>query len=155
MDRLIRFHGMPEDAAGLPVASLAVAEARLATIAPGFLDQVRQAAGRIAARTLAGSDARASLSAIEDLAVLDLDVPTGSRLPLMPIVKKAVKRLIAWYLSYFGRQVSAFGQAVTEFGGLLLDRTERLEDVTGALQTDVARLTDRVADLERDARGRL
>src|ERR1700728_685511 len=136
-----------------PASRFAQAEARLASIAPGYLDQVRRAAGGLGLRDVDSTDARAALLAVEDLALIDLDVPTASRLPLVPIVKKAVKRLVGWYLSYFGRQLSAFGQAVTHLGGILIDRTERLEATTGDLQADVARLSDRIADLEHRAAG--
>jgi hypothetical protein len=144
---------MFEGTLDLPAQRRAAAEARLATIAPGFLDRVREAAGRLGLRDLDSTDARAALLAVEDLALIDLDVPTASRLPLVPIVKKAVKRLVGWYLSYFGRQLSAFGQAVTHLGGILIDRTERVEATTGVLQADVARLSDRVTDLEQRASG--
>jgi hypothetical protein len=136
------------------VSPLAKAEARLASIAPGYLDQVRRAAGRLALRDVDTTDARAALVAVDDLAVIDLDVPTGSRLPLVPIVKKAVKRLVGWYLSYFGRQLLAFGQSVTHLGGILIDRTEHLEGVAGSLQADVVRLSDRVTRLEQGGAGR-
>ena len=137
-----------------PAQRRAAAEVRLATLAPGFLDRVREAAGRLGLHDLDTTDARAALLAVEDLAVIDLDVPTASRLPLVPIVKKAVKRLVGWYLFYFGRQISAFGQAVTHLGGILIDRTDRLEATTGALQADVTRLSDRVTVLEDRAAGR-
>jgi hypothetical protein len=142
-----------EGALDLSAQRLAAAEARLATIAPGFLDRVREAAGRLGLRDVDSTDARAALLAVDDLASIDLDVPTGSRLPVVPIIKKAVKRLVGWYLFYFGRQLSAFGQAVTNLGGILIDRTERLEATTGILQADVARLSDRVADLEHRVTG--
>jgi hypothetical protein len=140
---------MPED-----TRRLEAAEARLAAIAPGFLDRVRQVADRLALRDADANDARAALVAVDDLAVIDIDAPTVSRLPLVPVVKKAVKRLIAWYLFYFGRQLAAFGQAVSHLGGILVDRTERLEEVTASLQADVARLADRVTQLEERGPGR-
>src|SRR5580700_9598717 len=145
---------MSEGTLDLSAQRLEAAAARLATIAPGFLERVREAAGRLGLRDVDSTDARAALLAVEDLAVIDLDVPTGSRLPVVPIVKKAVKRLVGWYLFYFGRQLSAFGQAVTHLGGILIDRTERLEATTGALQADVTRLSDRVTALEDRAAGR-
>jgi hypothetical protein len=145
-------HRMPEDPADHFAQRVTAAERRLATIAPGFLEQVRDAAGRLAPRYLDGSDARAALATVEDLALIDLDAPTGSRLPLVPLLKKAIKRLIIWYLSYLGRQLSGFGQAVAHLGGILVDRTERLEGITGSLQGDVARLADRVAQLEEGPR---
>jgi hypothetical protein len=126
-------------------------ERRLNTVAPGFLDQVRAAAHRIANMSTDASDARAVLTSIEELAILDLDVPTASRWPLVPLAKRAVKRVIAWYLGYFGRQITALGQAVSDLGGLLLDRTERLETATNDLRAEVVGLTERVAGLERGA----
>jgi hypothetical protein len=127
---------------------LAAAAQRLATEAPGYLERVRQAAGRLTAPDVNSTDGRAALAAIEELAVIDLEVPTVSRIPAARYVKRAVKSLIAWYLRYFGRQLSAFGQAMTHFGGILLDRTERVEGVAADLQSDVASLSGRVASLE-------
>jgi hypothetical protein len=141
---------MPEDRAGPADQRLAVAEARLATIAPGYLDRVRQIVDRLSVRDVDATDARAALVAVDDLAAIDLDAPTGSRLPVVPLVKKAIKRLVAWYLFYFGRQLLAFGQAVTHLGGILVDRTERVEGVAAKLEVEVAQLTARVEQLERD-----
>lgn len=129
---------------------LTAAEARLATIAPGFLDRVRQVADRLSLRDVDGTDARAALVAVDDLAVIDLDAPTGSRLPMVPVVKKLVKKLIAWYLFYFGRQLMAFGQAMTHLAGILIDRIERVEGATVKLQVEVDELSARVERLERD-----
>jgi hypothetical protein len=143
---------MPEDLPDLSAQRVAAAETHLATIAPGFLERVRDLAGRLAPRYLDGSDARAALATVEDMAVIDLDVPTASRRPLAPLVKKAIKRLISWYLSYVGRQLSGFGQAVAHLGGILVDRTEQLEGITASLQREVARLADRIAQLEQGPR---
>jgi hypothetical protein len=141
---------MPEDMAGPADQRLAAAAARLATIAPGYLDRVRQIVDRLSVRDVDATDARAALVAVDDLAEIDLDAPTGSRLPVVPLVKKAIKRLVAWYLFYFGRQLLAFGQAVTHLGSILVDRTERVEGVAAKLEVEVAQLTARVEQLERD-----
>jgi hypothetical protein len=141
---------MPEDVAGPADQRLAAAEARLGTIAPGYLDRVRHIVELLSVRDVDGTDARAALVAVDDLAAIDLDAPTGSRLPAVPFVKRVIKRLIAWYLFYFGRQLLAFGQAVTHLGGILIDRTERVEGVAAKLQVEVDQLRARVERLERD-----
>jgi hypothetical protein len=145
---------MPEDRADLSAQRLAAAETQLATIAPGYLDRVRDAANRLAPRHLDGSDAYAAVVTVEDLALIDLDVPTGSRLPLGSLLKKAIKRLVGWYLSYLGRQLSGFGQGVAHLGWILVDRTDRLEGVAASLQENVAALAERVAELEQGPRRR-
>ena len=91
--------------------------------------------------------------AVDDLAVLDLDAPTGSRLPMVPVVKKLVKKAVRWYLFYFGRQLLAFGQAVAHLGGILLDRIERTEATTAAFRAEVAQLATRLEQLERRGPG--
>ena len=55
---------------------------------------------------------------------------------------------MAWYLRYFGRQLTAFGQAVANLGGILVDRTERLEEETTSLKGELADLAQRVDHLE-------
>jgi ubiquinone biosynthesis protein UbiJ len=114
---------------------------------------VREAAGRLAVRDLDGTDTGAAIEAVGELAVIDLDVPTQSRVPAARLLKRAVKRLVAWYLDYFGRQVSALGQAVANLGLALVDRTQRLEAASAALRADVDRLADRVERLENEHRG--
>jgi hypothetical protein len=132
---------------------LLAAEAQLSLISPGFLDRVREAAGRLAVRDLDGTDTGAAIEAVGELAVIDLDVPTQSRVPAARLLKRAVKRLVAWYLDYFGRQVSALGQAVANLGLALVDRTQRLEAASAAMRADVDRLADRVERLENEHRG--
>jgi hypothetical protein len=132
---------------------LLAAEARLAVISPGFLTRVRDAAGRLAVRDLDGTDTGAAVEAVGELAVIDLDVPTESRIPAARLVKRTIKRLVAWYLDYFGRQVSAFGQAVANLGLALADRTQRLEAASTALRADIDRLAERVERLENNRSG--
>ncbi len=100
-----------------------------------------------------GTDTGAAIEAVGELAVIDLDVPTQSRVPAAGLLKKAVKRLVGWYLDYFGRQVSAFGQAVANLGLALADRTLRLEAASTALRTDIDRLAERVERLEKNRPG--
>jgi hypothetical protein len=136
----------------VPNARLLAAEERLSRLAPGYLDRVRAAAGRLAVRDLDRSDAGAAVEAVQELSVIDLEVPTASRVPAARVVKKAVKRSVAWYLDYFGRQVSAFGQSVANLSLVLLDRTERVEAANAALRSDIDRLIRRVEQLEAGRR---
>jgi len=134
---------------------LAAAEARLASSAPGYLDRVRDLVDRLAVHDADDTDARAALSAVDALAIIDIDAPTVSRIPAARLVKKAVKQLVAWYLRYFGRQLAAFGEAVSHLGGILVDRTDRLESGTVQIRAELARLADRVERLEGGGSGRL
>jgi hypothetical protein len=142
-----RWMAAPVDGTGN--GKLAAEEARLAVIAPGYLARAREVVRRLAIRDDEDTDARAALSAIGYLSVIDLDAPTASRIPLARLVKTTVKRLVAWYLRYFGRQLTAFGQAVANLGGILVDRTERLEEETTSLKGELADLAQRVDHLER------
>jgi hypothetical protein len=123
-------------------------EKRVAERAPGYLESVRAAARRLGVRDPDTSDAKAAVEAVEELSVIDVDVPTASRRPAGRLVKVAVSRLVGWYLRYLGGQVTALGQAVTHMGWTLLDRTERLERQSAELQAEVARLAARIGDLE-------
>jgi hypothetical protein len=128
------------------------AEARLTLIAPGYLRQVREAARRLGLAPSRTSDARAAVEAVEELSVIDIDIPTTSRKPIGRFAKAAVKRGISWYLRYLGAQITALGQSVAHLGTCLLDRTERLEHEAAALRADVDGLTARIDDLERGDR---
>jgi hypothetical protein len=135
--------------AGTSAPHEAAAEARLAALAPGYLEQVRTAARRLSLNPSSTSDARAALEAVDEFAIIDLDVPTMSRKPIGRFAKKAVKRLISWYLRYLGAQISALGQSVAHLGTCLLDRTERLEEQAAGLRADVERLKTRIDQMER------
>jgi hypothetical protein len=135
--------------AGTSAPDEPAAEARLADLAPGYLEQVRAAARRLSVGPSVTSDARAALEAVDELAIIDVDVPTTSRKPIGRIAKEAIKRLISWYLRYLGAQISALGQSVAHLGTCLLDRTERLEDEAATLRADVERLKSRLDQLER------
>lgn len=128
-------------------------EARLEGAAPGYLAQVRASAARIGQRGGETTDAKAALEALEELAVVDLDVPTASRYPAARRLKAVVKQLVGWYLRYVGDQVSSFGQAVSHFGTLLEQRTENLEKRSERLEGELGDLAARVERLERSRPG--
>ena len=144
---------MPSRTDDPPASVLQAAETRLAELAPGYLGTVRSAAGRLGVRDTS-TDTRAAVVAIEELSVIDLDVPTGSRIPSARYAKRAIKKLVAWYLGYFGRQITAFGQAVANLGSMLVDRTDRLEGDGKALAGRVDQLAARVEALEQGGTAR-
>lgn len=127
---------------------LEAAEARLAGLAPGYLEAARGGAARLGVRDTS-TDAGAVVAAVEELSLIDLDVPTGSRIPIARYAKRAVKRLVSWYLGYIGRQINAFGQAVANLGLMLVERTERIESDLRILDARVDQLTARMEALEQ------
>jgi hypothetical protein len=128
------------------------ASARLDQIAPGYLDRVRSAASDLSLADREPSDVRAALMYVEDMARVDVDIPTASRRSVVRWLKGAVKRLVGWYLRYLGEQVTALGQAVGHLGTVLADRTDVLVETTAELQTKVNDLTARVDRLEAQDR---
>ena len=132
---------------------VAAAEARLSAMAPGYVNRVRQAAGRLEPRDALGTDARATLVTVDELSVLDLDAPTTSQTRTAQLIKTAVKRLVSWYLAYIGQQLSGFGRVIGHLAAILLDRTERLEHGVADLEARVARLSERVDRLEQGGTG--
>jgi hypothetical protein len=127
------------------------AEQRLEQIAPGYLERVRRAASELAVEDPEADDTRAALDAVDHFADIDLDVPTGSRIPLAAGLKLAVKKLIGWYLGFFGRQLTNFGQAVSNLADILVERDERRGREVSELKAELERLSKRVDRLERPA----
>lgn len=66
---------------------------------------------RFAPAASTGSDAASVLAAAERTAFVDVDVPTESGLPGGPVLKKALRKGMAWYLRYLAQQTSAFNAA--------------------------------------------
>lgn len=83
-----------------------------------------------------GDDLASALEAAERMAFVDVEVPTGSRLPGVAVVKRTLKKLVGWYLRYLAQQVSAFASTVVTALRLLGRRVEALE----AASPDPARL---------------
>lgn len=136
-----------------PAEKLAAAEARLAEMAPGYLDLVRVEAERLSIPDPEIDDVRAALDAVDEFSEIDLDVPTASRFPPTRMLKAAIKRLIAWYLNYVGRQITTLGEAMANLGAILVDDSDVLRRDTRELQTQVAALTERVSRLETGQAG--
>lgn len=130
---------------------MVAAEQRLAQIAPGYLERVRQAASDLAVDDPGANDARAAMDAVEHFADFDLDVPTGSRFPPAAILKLAVKKLIGWYLGFLSWQLTIFGQALTNLADILVERDERRGEELSELRAELGRLSERIDQLEQPA----
>ncbi len=133
---------------GVPRSRLDAAAERLASTAPGYLEHVRAAARHLGIRDGETTEAGAALAAVEELAIIDLEVPTESHVPAGHLVKRVIKKAIAWYLLFIGRQVSALGFGIAHLGTILLGRIETVERSAAALEVDLARLAARVDRLE-------
>ena len=116
---------------------------------PDLLRRVRDAIAPFARTGSAALDARRALAEVRFRARIDVDVPTASRRRRETWLKSAVKRLVRWYLSYLGDQVSVLGAAITRLGEAIVQRTEATEQATQRLSSRVDGLEERVAGLER------
>jgi hypothetical protein len=121
---------------------------RLDAIAPGYLARVRAASQRLAHRDHSVVTLLTALADIEDTFTFDLEVPTLSRRRVGRLLKVAVTKLVAFYLRYLTVQMAAFSAAVHRFAGVLVERTDQLEERTAALTADLQRLGERVEHLE-------
>jgi hypothetical protein len=120
------------DAAAAREAESAFPEARIA--------RIRAAAGRLAASEFRPDDLRHAALLLERQATLDLQVPTASRVPGVALVKRALKKLMIWYLRFLGHQITSFGQATARFGVTVANRVDGLEDEVAELRKRVERL---------------
>ncbi len=116
----------------------------------GELDRIRAATARLGATDIDPDDPRAALALLESQVEVDVDVPTASRMVGVAFVKRAIKRLVGWYLRYIGHQVTLAGQAMVRLGTTLVDRTESLERSVAANSRAIEELDARLARLEHD-----
>src|SRR5579871_1681259 len=113
----------------------------------GELDRIRAATARLGATDIDPDDPRAALALLESQVEVDVDVPTASRMVGVAFVKRAIKRLVGWYLRYIGHQVTLAGQAMVRLGTTLVDRTESLERSVAANSRAIEELDARLARL--------
>jgi hypothetical protein len=85
---------------------------------------------RFAPATTSTDDLDALLEQADRGAFVDVDVPTGSRLPAVGVVKKLLRKLMSWYLRYVAQQVSVFAASVVGALKLIGRRIEALEAAT-------------------------
>ena len=105
------------------------------------IGRIRALAGRMGADAADAGDLRHAAVLLERQATIELEVPTASQVPGVRLVKQAVKALVAWYLRFFGAQITAFGQATARFGVMV---ASRVDDLDGR----IAELDERVRQLE-------
>jgi len=141
-----------------PAAIRTAAEA-LAEADPGYVERIRTAAARLAAREASPGDAPGALLVLEDSATIDVEVPVASTTRAGTLVKTGVRRVSRWYLRYVAEQVTLLGQATVRLGTALMERTDeltmtidRLDRANTMLRHDLDGLLERVGELEDDAR---
>lgn len=118
---------------------------------PGPLDYVeraRELTERLASREVAPGDVAAALDAARRAGPLDVDVPTTSARPEGRALKSAVKRLVAWYMSYLAEQVNDLGFALLRLGEALAVRAERSDSALRELEARLGELERRLRQLE-------
>lgn len=97
---------------------------------PGMERDLDLIFARFAPATTSGDDLDALLEQADRGAFVDVDVPTASRMPAVGIVKKVLRKLMAWYLRYVAQQVSVFAGATVGALKLLGRRVAALEAST-------------------------
>ena len=116
----------------------------------------------------AGDDFDEVLVQAETQSFIHVDVVTASAKPGVAYVKRALRKIMAWYLRFVAQQVTAFAGAITRSVRLLGERVDALETVTVmASERTLAEIRERragpdlsawapaVADELRDVRGRI
>ncbi|MEO6121623.1 MAG: hypothetical protein ABIW46_06550 [Acidimicrobiales bacterium] len=74
-----------------------------------------------------GDDFAQVLERAENSTFIDVLAPTGSSLPMVPHVKRVVRKAVLWELRYVAQQVSAFANASVRALRLLGARVDELE----------------------------
>ena len=97
---------------------------------PGMERDLDLIFARFAPAIVASDDLDALLEQADRGAFVDVDVPTGSRLPAVSIVKRVLRKLMAWYLRYIAQQVSVFASSTVGALRLLGRRVAALEAAT-------------------------
>ena len=97
---------------------------------PGMERDLDLIFARFAPAMTSGDDLDALLEQADRGAFVDVDVPTGSKLPAVSIVKKVLRKLMSWYLRYVAQQVSVFAGSTVSAMRLLGKRVVALEAAT-------------------------
>jgi hypothetical protein len=97
---------------------------------PGMERDLDLIFARFAPAITSGNDLDALIEQADRGAYVDVDVPTGSRIPGVAIVKRVLHKLMSWYLRYVAQQVSVFAGATVGALKLLGRRVEILEAAT-------------------------
>jgi hypothetical protein len=113
---------------------------------PGMERDLDLIFARFAPAMTSGDDLDALLEQADRGAFVDVDVPTASRLPAVSIVKKVLRKLMAWYLRYLAQQVSVFAGSAVGAMRLLGRRVAALEAVTPGADPNVREASRRAAE---------
>ena len=97
---------------------------------PGMERDLDLIFARFAPAMTSGDDLDALLEQADRGAFVDVDVPTASRLPAVSLVKRFLRKLMAWYLRYIAQQVSVFATSTVGAMKLLGRRVAALEATT-------------------------
>lgn len=119
-------------------------------IPPGLERELDVVFARFAPAAAVGGDLAAVIERADRASFVHVDVPTESAIKGVSLLKKALRKVMAWYLRFLAQQTSAFAAATVRALRLLGTRVETLEDATpGAsprVRDELARL-DPVGDL--------
>ena len=113
-----------------------------------YIEKVRQATKRLAAKEIEPDNVRGSLDTLRDMSNFDAEVPTASNRREWEYLKKAVKRLTVWYMRYMAEQLNAFAASAVRLGDALAAKTEGLESTTEDLSVRMGAAEARLRRLE-------
>lgn len=114
-------------------------------IPPGLEHELDATFARFAPAAGTGRDAASVLAAVERTAFVDVDVPTESGLPGGPVLKRALRKGMAWYLRYLAQQSSAFNAAAVRALRNADERLTTLEQMSPAASPHLAAALDALA----------
>ncbi len=100
---------------------------------PSLLAKVRAVYNATLPTGAAGGakDFRSSFRLLDRNAYIDIYVPTDSRKPGVALVKRTIRSLVAWYLTYITQQFNNFASRLMHVIGILDARLSRLEETGG------------------------
>jgi hypothetical protein len=118
--------------------------AHRATQSPGYpsvyVDEVRNAAARLAAPEDQADDVRAAVAMLEEHAQINDVAPIDSANRGTRAAKTVVRKAVFFTTNHLATQVSALGWATMQFGNATADRIERLERELREVKERLARL---------------
>ena len=112
---------------------------------PGMERDLDLIFARFAPAMTSGDDLDALIEQADRGAFVDVDVPTGSKLPAVSVVKKVLRKLMSWYLRYVTQQVSVFASSTVGALRLIGKRVEALEAATPGADPAVRESSRRAA----------